>query len=235
MTRRLPSKSSAARRTWSREPPQERAKLAPGTGRALEEYWLFLRELARSPWRTAAIVPSSEALGALMVSEIDPRDGYVVELGPGTGRFTEALLERGVPESHLIVVEANPRFAHRLKKRFPRASMRTGRAEELWREPLPHADEIAAVISGLPLQALRPQGQAAVLRDWYARLPNAQGFYQFTYAPFSPVMPARLREWGLESQRLGSVVLNVPPASVYRFRRLARQEPRLNSSASGRR
>lgn len=222
MSRRPPFKTSVARQIWGREPREGREKLGRGAGRALEEYWLFLRELARSPLRTAAIVPSSEALGALMVSEIQPQHGYVVELGPGTGRFTEALLECGVPESRLIIVEANPRFAHRLKKRYPGASMQIGRAEELWRDPLPHAEEIAAVISGLPLQALGPQSQAAILRDWYAHLPNAQGFYQFTYAPFGPVMPARLLEWGLESQRLGSIVLNVPPASVYRFRRLAR-------------
>jgi len=102
-------------------------------GESWSEYWLFLRELARAPFRTAAIAPSSPALASLMVSEIDVSAGYVVELGSGTGRFTAALLERGVPEDRLIVVEANPRFAELLRERFPRALLRTGRAEDLRR------------------------------------------------------------------------------------------------------
>lgn len=203
-----------------------RGGAASGRAQSLSEYLMFLREWARAPLRTAALAPSSEALAALMVSEIDPRAGVVVELGPGTGRITEALLARGVPEEQIIVVEANPRFARLLRRRFPRAVVCTERAEELARDPLPHAEEIAAVISGLPLPTLGPFAQARVLRDWYAELPRAQGFYQFTYSPVSPVAPARLREWGFESARLGTVMLNVPPATVYRFRRAGRADAR---------
>lgn len=189
------------------------------SARPLAEYWMFLRELARAPFRTAALAPSSEALATLMVSEIDPHAGVVVELGPGTGRITEALLARGVPQEQLIVVEANPRFARLLKRRFPRVLVRGDKAEWLASDPLPGAAEVSAVISGLPLPALGPFAQARILRDWYATLPRAQGFYQFTYAPVSPVAPMRLSNWGLESERLGTVMLNMPPATVYRFRR----------------
>lgn len=189
------------------------------SARPLAEYWMFLRELARAPFRTGALAPSSEALAALMVSEIDPHAGIVVELGPGTGRITEALLARGVPQEQLIVVEANPRFARLLKRRFPRVLVRGDQAEWLASDPLPGAAEVSAVVSGLPLPALGPFAQARILRDWYASLPRAQGFYQFTYAPVSPVAPVRLSNWGLESKRLGTVMLNMPPATVYRFRR----------------
>jgi len=75
------------------------------------------------------------------------------------------------------------------------------------------------VVSGLPMPLLSVEHQAAILRDWYAALPSARGFYQFTYGPVSPVPANRLREWGLEPHRLGAIVLNVPPATVYRFRR----------------
>jgi phospholipid N-methyltransferase len=183
---------------------------------------MFLRELAFAPLRTGALAPSSEALALLMVSEIDPHAGVVVELGPGTGRITEALVARGVPEDRVILLEANPRFARLLRRRFPRALVRSDKAESLVHDPLPQAHEISAVISGLPLPNLGPFAQAAILRDWYATLPRAQGFYQFTYAPISPVAPVRLRTWGLESRRLGTVMLNVPPATVYRFRRHSR-------------
>jgi len=189
------------------------------SARPMAEYWMFLRELARAPFRTGALAPSSEALAALMVSEIDPHAGIVVELGPGTGRITEALLARGVPQEQLIVVEANPRFARLLKRRFPRVLVRGNQAEWLASDPRPGAAEVSAVISGLPLPALGPFAQARILRDWYATLPRAQGFYQFTYSLVSPVAPVRLSNWGLDSTRLGTVMLNMPPATVYRFRR----------------
>jgi phospholipid N-methyltransferase len=191
----------------------------PRTVSPVSDYWMFLRELARAPLRTGALAPSSEALAALMVSEIDAQAGVVIELGPGTGRITEALLARGVPEDRVIVVEANPRFARLLQRRFPRILVRSDKAERLVRDPLPRAEEVSAVISGLPLPALGPTVQARILRDWYGTLPRARGFYQFTYAPVSPVTPARLRDWGLESTRLGTVVRNMPPATVYCFRR----------------
>ena len=219
-----PNFRAAAPRPRELEDPRERlatleGESAPAPDKPLAEYLMFLKELARAPLRTAALAPSSEALAALMVAEIDPLRGVVVELGPGTGRITEALLARGVAEERVIVVEANPRFARLLKRRFPRALVRTDKAERLARDPLPCAAEISAVISGLPLPALGPIAQARILRDWYRKLPQARGFYQFTYAPVSPVTPARLREWGLEGARLGTVMLNMPPASVYRFRR----------------
>lgn len=217
------SRAGIARALLVAEPRKQLATAvdmsASRTATSFSDYWMFLRELARAPLRTAAVAPSSEALATLMVSEIDPRAGTVIELGPGTGRITEALLARGVPEERLIVVEANPRFARLLKRRFPRALVRSDRAEWLARDPLPQADQVSAVISGLPLPALGPIAQARILRDWYRTLPLAQGFYQFTYAPVSPVTPARLREWGLDCARLGTVVRNMPPATVYRFRR----------------
>ncbi len=219
-----PNRRSVVARARVIDEPLERltavnADTVPTPTKPLSEYLMFLRELARSPLRTAALAPSSEALAALMVSEIDPRSGVVVELGPGTGRITEALLARGVPEERVIVVEANPRFARLLKRRFPRALVRIDKAEWLSRDPLPHAAEISAVISGLPLPALGPFAQAKILRDWFAKLPRAPGFFQFTYAPVSPVAPARLHDWGLDCVRLGTVMLNMPPATVYRFRR----------------
>lgn len=219
-----PNFRTAAERQPSLDPPFERLTTLDAQptapARPLAEYLMFLKELARAPLRTAALVPSSEALAALMVSEIDPLRGIVVELGPGTGRITEAFLARGVAEERVIMVEANPRFARHLQRRFPRALVRADKAERLARDPLPCAGEISAVISGLPLPALGPVSQAKILRDWYAKLPQARGFYQFTYAPVSPVAAARLQEWGLTGTRLGTIMFNMPPATVYRFSRV---------------
>ncbi|HYF53350.1 MAG TPA: hypothetical protein VEA41_03745, partial [Salinarimonas sp.] len=70
----------------------------------------FLKAWLRQPLQVAAVAPSSRALAGLMTRGIGPCTGPVVELGPGTGSFTRALLERGVAEADLVLVESEPDF-----------------------------------------------------------------------------------------------------------------------------
>ena len=72
---------------------------------------LFARSLAANPRAVSAIAPSSPALADLITSEINPSAAPVLELGPGTGVFTEALLRRGIDESDLTLVEYGSEFA----------------------------------------------------------------------------------------------------------------------------
>ena len=64
----------------------------------IEAYGEFLRGLVNDPRGVSAPTPSSPALSRAIAAEIDmARDGLVIELGPGTGVVTDALLQRGVP------------------------------------------------------------------------------------------------------------------------------------------
>ena len=81
----------------------------------------FLRALAFNPRRVGAIAPSGANLASLITSEISRDSGPVLELGPGTGVFTQALLARGVKEQDLTLVEYGSDFVRRLQTRFPRA------------------------------------------------------------------------------------------------------------------
>ncbi|TIV94667.1 MAG: phospholipid methyltransferase, partial [Mesorhizobium sp.] len=65
----------------------------------------FFRAWLSEPLRVAAVTPSGRALAALIVSEISPATGPVLELGPGTGVFTRALLGRGIAEENLALIE----------------------------------------------------------------------------------------------------------------------------------
>jgi phosphatidylethanolamine/phosphatidyl-N-methylethanolamine N-methyltransferase len=80
------------------------------SGPALGERLLFWRSWLRNPSRVGAIAPSGRALARLMTARITAADWPVIELGPGTGTFTRALLARGVPEHRLALVEADPAF-----------------------------------------------------------------------------------------------------------------------------
>src|SRR5450432_3301779 len=99
---------------------------------ALADSGLFLREWFANPQRTGAVAPSSPQLAAAMARWLpaDP-ESYVLELGPGTGAVTEALIERGLREDRLVAIERNPKLARLLRKRFPRAQIINGDAWHL--------------------------------------------------------------------------------------------------------
>ena len=78
----------------------------------------FFSNLLKKPFSVGAVAPSSRRLAALMVSDIGP-GSRVIELGAGTGVFTQAILDAGVAPSDLIVVEQNEGFVELLKERFP--------------------------------------------------------------------------------------------------------------------
>src|ERR1700685_3775631 len=109
---------------------------------ALSDSTLFLREWIVNPQRTGAVAPSSPQLTAAMARWL-PRDpeSYVLELGPGTGAVTDALLKRGLREDRLIAIEHNASLAKHLRKRFPKAHIIAGDAWELDRlmEELPQS------------------------------------------------------------------------------------------------
>src|SRR5690349_3192362 len=69
----------------------------------------FIRSWIKKPLSMGAVTPSSKALARNMASYVDPHgDGPVIELGPGTGPVTEALIEHGVHPARLVLVEFNP-------------------------------------------------------------------------------------------------------------------------------
>ena len=94
----------------------------------------FIKSWIDDPRRTGSVTPSSPALAKRMASFVDPeQSGPVIEIGPGTGPVTEALIERGIDESRLILVEYSPEFCELLSKRFPRATIVQGDAYALSR------------------------------------------------------------------------------------------------------
>ncbi len=177
----------------------------------------FLREWLSDPLRVASVAPSGRALAAMMTREITAADAPVIELGPGTGVFTDALLARGVPEDGLVLVEMNANFARLLRFRMPRATVLEMDATRLGRLDLPGG--VGAVVSGLPVLAMPPRAVLQILRGAFAHLRDDAAFYQFTYGPSCPVRRTILARLGLKAKRVGGAIVNLPPASVYKITR----------------
>lgn len=183
---------------------------------------LFLRSWLQNPWRVGAVAPSGRVLAELITGDITPEDCPIIELGPGTGAFTRALLARGVPEHRLALVEADSTFARTLQERFPSARILTMDAAMLGHAGGFLGDEQAgAVVSGLPLASM-PQAKAlAIIEGAFRHLRPDGVFYQFTYLPRGPISPRALGRLGLEARRAGIAFANVPPALVYSIRRMS--------------
>lgn len=178
----------------------------------------FLRAWMSNPMRVGAVAPSGPALAELITRDISAATGPVLELGPGTGIFTRALLARGVAERDLTLVELGSDFSAMLAIRFPEAKLLRLDAARL-----PAIDEnscfYGAAVSGLPLLSMPPRKVYAILRAVRDRLRPDGALYQFTYGMRPPVPRPILDRLGLVATRTGLVLMNVPPAAVYRISR----------------
>ncbi|MCO6177444.1 class I SAM-dependent methyltransferase [Ciceribacter sp. RN22] len=179
------------------------------------DHLLFFKSWLAKPFETAAIAPSSRRLAEAMTAQIEPRS-RVLELGPGTGVFTRALVERGVAERDLLLVERNPVFARLLADRFPDALILTRDAATLPAE----AGACDAAVSGLPLLSMPVPQVTRILKGAFRTLKPDAPLWQFTYGPRCPVPQPLLRRLGLRACHTRFVLLNLPPASVYRIERV---------------
>ena len=183
---------------------------------ALTDTTLFLREWLANPQHTGSVTPSSRQLAAAMARWL-PRnpESFVLELGPGTGAVTEALLKRGLREDRLIAIEKNHSLAKLLRRRFPNAHIITGDAwqlDELLREHPQMVHSVGAVISSLPLLNFSKK-QADELAFKIRSILEPRGrWVQYSYH----IIKDRSR--GADNFRLISskiVWWNLPPARVH--------------------
>ncbi|MFK0334265.1 class I SAM-dependent methyltransferase [Rhizobium sp. NPDC090275] len=193
------------------------------TTKAANDTLLFFRAWLSAPLRVASVTPSGRALSSLMTTEISADTGIVIELGPGTGVFTEALLQRGVAEENLVLVEYGAEFANQLSERFPAAKTFHIDAAQLRKLPLHASAPVGAVVSGLPLLSMPLRKVHAILEGAFSHLRHGGAFYQFTYGPRCPIARPLLDRLGLKATHVGWTFANIPPAAVYR---ITRRRPR---------
>ncbi|WP_232628402.1 class I SAM-dependent methyltransferase [Methylobacterium sp. Leaf118] len=180
----------------------------------------FLRSWLERPLVTGAVTPSGKMLARTMASYADPSvPGPVIELGPGTGPVTEALIRRGFEEERLILVEFNPDFCALLRRRFPRTTVIRGDAYRI-RETLSSVADAscAATISSLPLFTKPLEHRLDLLQGAHDLMRPGAPFVQFTYAVVPPI-PAKCEAGSYTASRSNKVWLNLPPARVWVYRR----------------
>ncbi len=197
--------------------------MTPSPPSSLALGWTFFRQWLKNPLGVAAISPSSTQLARQMISEL-PRGAHrVIELGGGTGVFTQALLDHGIASRDLLVIELNEQLHQHLQHRFPEAHVVCADARSLKdvAEPLGFAgaSPADAVVSGLGLLSMPKAMQQEILTAAFACLQPEGRFVQFTYGPANPVAREVIEAMDLVTRRGSFTWWNVPPATVYVYAR----------------
>jgi phospholipid N-methyltransferase len=180
----------------------------------------FLMAWTLAPLRLGSVTPAGSSLAALITREIGPETGPVLELGPGTGPFTRALLERGVAEKDLTLIEADPDFARLLIRRFPDARVFQMDAVGLRHPSLFDGPVVGAAVSSLPFRRMSPRRSFAILEGVFDALRPGAALYQYTLGSRCPFDQTLLDRLDLETTRLGRTFRNFPPATVYKVSRI---------------
>ena len=184
----------------------------------LDDEVRFLRSWIEKPLHMGAVMPSGRVLARTMARYVDIKStGPVVELGPGTGAITNALIERGVDQKRLVLVEYNPGFCALLRDRYPQAKVVQGDAYTL-RDSLRNmlSAPASAVVSGLPLVTKPMLTRLKLIRDAFAALSPGAPFVQFTYSVVPPI-PKSLP--GVSTEASERIWMNLPPARVWVYRK----------------
>ncbi len=179
----------------------------------------FFKTWVDQPKAMGAVLPTSMATAKRMASLITPESGNpVLELGPGTGGITKAILARGVKPENLYCVEDTASFLPQLKTDFPGVNVLHGDAFAL-DDSLPDFDgrKLDAVISAIPLLNFPVEMRLELLDDLFERLNPGRPVIQISYGPQSPIPP----NWDTYSvEPLDWMVRNFPPARLWVHRRI---------------
>ena len=177
----------------------------------------FIRSWIEKPISMGAVTPSGRMLARTMARYVDPDiAGPVIELGPGTGAVTKALVDKGIEAARLVLVEFNPNFCKLLRQRYPEATVIQGDAYRighllggLLKEPA------AAVVSGLPLQTKPFKRRLQLMDEAFGLMAPDAPLVQFTYAMVTPI-PKRPEVAAHASELIWQ---NLPPARVWVYRK----------------
>ncbi|WP_420960451.1 phospholipid N-methyltransferase PmtA [Brucella sp. IR073] len=178
----------------------------------------FFKGWIDGPKAVGAILPTSSVTARRMASVVNPHSGLpVLELGPGTGVITKAILQRGVKPKDLYCVEYSEDFARRLRQDFPEVNIIQGDAFDLDTTLGEHKDlAFDSVVCAVPLLNFPVPQRVALLEDLLRRIPEGRPVIQITYGPL-PAIPAGRGNYSVSAYDF--VIRNVPPARLWVYKR----------------
>ena len=167
--------------------------------------------------KTGAIVPSSTELADEMASFVPlGTDLPVLEIGPGTGVVTQALLDHGVKPEKLVAIEYSADFCTLIRDKFPNIDVINGdgfKVQATLSKHFKNQPRFAAIVSSLPLLNSPKDKRQELLAD-VLELLDGNPFIQFSYGLRAPVAAP----CGVSVEKTPWITRNIPPARVFVYR-----------------
>lgn len=178
----------------------------------------FFRGWIDHPKAVGSIIPTSSVTARRMASVVDTTSGLpVLEVGPGTGVITRAILARGVKPEDLYAVEYSPEFVKHLRRSYPGVNVIEGDAFDLDATLGASAPPLFdSVVSGVPLLNFPVEARLSYLDGLLRRIPAGRPVVQLTYGPKSPI-PSGRGDYTVE--HFDFVIRNIPPTQLWVYRR----------------
>jgi len=197
----------------------------PGLKKALAEKFddelQFFKGWIDRPKTVGSIVPTSSVTARKMAAIVNPASGLpVLEVGPGTGVITRAILARGVRPENLYALEYSPEFVRHLRRLYPGVNVIEGDAFNLSAALGERRDMVFdSVVSGVPLLNFPVAQRIAYVESLLDRIPAGRPIVQLTYGPLSPIPPGR---GDYQVEHFHFIVRNIPPTQLWIYRRSKR-------------
>ena len=176
----------------------------------------FAKSLVLKPKTIGAIAPTSARTAIKMASVIRPQSGLpVLELGPGTGVITKAILASGIDPDKLVSIEYSAEFIPGLRHRYPDVNFVHGDAFRISKiaEDL-QIEKFDCIISSLPLLNFPVAQRIRLIVSALQLLEHGRPLVQFSYGPRPPV-PRRSKY--LVVKHLDTILRNIPPARIWAY------------------
>ena len=181
----------------------------------MKDFLLFISNFIRNPKDTGAVVPSSRFLTKKMMEHIDFKAAEnIVELGPGLGAFTKAILEKSKEDAEIFCFEINKKFCSHLRKKFDdsRLHIINKSAEKI----SSHLKDIGIkkadyVVSGLPFLDFSDSKRRIIINEVKNLIDGKGKFILFQYT----TSIEKLLKANFSKVERKFVPMNLPPAFIY--------------------
>ncbi len=180
---------------------------------------VFISEFLKDPSSVGAVAPCCEETSFAMVEPIVKGDGFVLELGGGTGAFTQKLIQK-IDQDKLFVVENNKVFFDMLCEKFPNHKILFADAQELEKHlPANVHGKIKYVVSGLPFRSLPDEVASNILKSLKKVCAPDVVLVQFTYLKDQPLPEEALSLFGFKPKFYKHIPENFPSADIWIYQK----------------
>ncbi len=187
------------------------------TTRLLEDL-KFVRGWLKSPSAVGAIKPTGKVAAGHMAGILPVNSKLpILELGAGTGVITSEIIKLGFPPDQIVSLEFCGEFLDYLSEKFPEVIFVHGDAFDLDTalKNIPFK-KYAGVIGAIPLLNVSVERRIKLIDDALMRVEGNGPFVQICYGPKPPVkaIPGKF-----SVEKSDFILRNLPPASIWTYRR----------------